>query len=180
MFAFQVAMEHFVDPSQLQGAVVCSDDCAAIVQRNTVKTAVSYESSASQGWSSKQDLTVVNVNREQGHVYTTNPEPPWPIEEGESLGEVSSNIAKLLEETKQALYRTKEIKNSVLSNRDATMERTKKLFNAFRRKINEREQQILEEIKQAADKKERAIKVTSYKINVVSHSQTTFSFASGQ
>jgi len=143
MFAFQVAMEHFVDLSQLQEAIVCSDDCAAIETAIVQSTVVRrYESSASQGLSSKQEVTDVNVNGEQGHVHTTNPEPSslpsWPTEEGESLGEVSSNIAKLLEETKQAIYRTKEIKNTVLLNRDTTMERTKKLFDTFRMKESNR------------------------------------------
>jgi len=72
----------------------------------------------------------------QDHVHTVLPSA-FSAEEGESLDEFEGNIAELLEETKLAVYRTKQIRNSLMSIKETTMERTRKLFDTFRNRINE-------------------------------------------
>jgi len=168
VFTFQVAMEHFEEPKRLQGAMECSDDCAAIFQ-DSVRTTQSQPltvSPAVEDLSLTQNVTDApnpSTNGKQDHVHAITVLPAlFSAEEGESLGEFEDNIAEFLEETKQAVHRTKKIKNSVMSNKETTMERTRKLFDTFRNRINEKEQQVLEDIKRAADNKEKAIKVKCF------------------
>ena len=152
LFTFQVAMEHYDDPKRLQGAITCSDDCAAIVQSSSTVTTLDtgttqpklptisgLDSDSPALSSSTQGITELyglNIDGEQDHVYTTNsiadlPSDSPPALDDQPLGDVASNLSELLEETKQAVYRTKQMKSSVINNRDNTMERTRNYLILF-------------------------------------------------
>ena len=65
----------------------------------------------------------------------------------------------LLEETKRAVSVVKEMRQCVRGRKEHNMERTREVFNALRKVIDELEDQVITDITKGADKRENTLKV---------------------
>jgi len=68
----------------------------------------------------------------------------------------------LLEETKRAVSVVKEMRERVRYRREHNMERTREVFNALQKAIDDQEEQVIGDITRGADKREKALKVLLY------------------
>ena len=156
---FEVFMEHFDNPDHLQDAIDCSEDCAALEMylsaintRDTDATLLtaSLTASLSENCRShsrgKPDVLCTSIATVTG-------------EETKKLGETVDRMMALLEETKQAVFAVKEMRQRVRDRKEHNIERTRDVFNALRKAINEREKQVVADIKKGADKRENALMV---------------------
>jgi len=87
-------------------------------------------------------------------------------EETRRLGEAENRIMGLLEETKRAVSVVKEMRQRVKCRRQHNMERTREVFNALKKVIDDQEKRVIGDIKKEADKREKALKVLLYTYNV--------------
>jgi len=137
-FPFQVLMEHFDDPAQLQDAVNCSEDCATLLK-----------------YPATTPLSELYTVHPQGHLDDTR----IATEEIRRLEEATDNGIGLLEETKRAVYVVKEMRRRVQNRKKQNMEKTREIFNTLRRVIDQREEQVIADIKEGTDKRDKALKV---------------------
>jgi len=147
---FQVIMEHFDDPLQLQEAINCSEECATLLE-NSTPTRLAHLSGTelrsdciSNGHSTHQPTDIVAVTDE----------------EMLKLGEAAHHVMIMLEETKQAVSVVKEMRQRVKSRKEYNVERARDVFNSLRKFINEREELVIKDIEKGAEKKENALKVS--------------------
>jgi len=161
---FQVLMEHFDDPDQLQGVISGSEEYAALLQYPAATPLSEYcpnhprrkldvycgqcgtelcSDCVSHGHSTHQCTRIVTVTGE----------------ETQRLGKAADHIISLLEETKRAVSVVKEMRQRVRSRKECNVDRTMEVFNSFRKLIDEREEQVIADIKKGADKREKALKV---------------------
>jgi len=134
-FPFQVLMEHFDDPAQLQDAVNCSEDCATLFKYPTTPP-----------------LSEV-------HPLGQLDETRIATKEIRRLEEATDNGIGLLEETKRAVYVVKEMRQRVQNRMKQNMEKAREVFNTLRRVIDQREEQVIADIKEDTDKRDKALKV---------------------
>ncbi|XP_065917874.1 tripartite motif-containing protein 2-like [Dysidea avara] len=160
----QVLMEHFDNPDQLQDAINCSEECAALLQYPSTTPVSKYcpdhprrkldvfcrqcgtelcRDCVSHGHSTHQRTSITSVTDE----------------ETRRLGEAMGHMTGLLEETKRAVSVVKEMRQRVRSRKEHNMERTREVFNALRKVIDEREEQVITDITKGADKKENTLKL---------------------
>ena len=161
---FQVLMEHFDDPDQLQDVINCSEECAALSQYPAATPLTEYcpdhprrkldvfcrqcgtdlcSDCVSYGHSTHQHTSIATVTGE----------------ETRRLGEAMDHMIGLLEETKRAVSVVKEMRQRIKSRKEHNLDRTRGVFNALRKLINEREEQVIADIKKGADKRKKALKV---------------------
>jgi len=86
-------------------------------------------------------------------------------EETRRLGEAENHLMGLLEETKRAVSVVKEMRQRVKCRREHNMEKTREVFNALRKVIDDQEERVIGDIKRGADKREKALKVLLYSCN---------------
>ncbi|XP_065894880.1 tripartite motif-containing protein 2-like [Dysidea avara] len=160
----QVLMEHFDNPDQLQDAINCSEECAALLQYPSTTPVSKYcpdhprrkldvfcrqcgtelcRDCVSHGHSTHQRTSITSVTDE----------------ETRRLGEAMGHMTDLLEETKRAVSVVKEMRQRVRSRKEHNMERTREVFNALRKIIDEREEQVITDITKGADKRENTLKL---------------------
>jgi len=132
---FQVLMEHFEDPAQLQDAINCSEDCAKLL-KHFATPPLSDHCPVTQ-------LCSTGIANE----------------ESRRLEEASGHVMGLLEETKQAVYVVKEMRQRVQNRKKRNMEKTKEVFSTLRRVIDQQEEQVIADIKEGTDKRDKALKV---------------------
>jgi len=132
-----VLMEHFSDQEQLQDAINCSEECNALLESPPIPPLSEYST---------------DHPRRKLDDYTRQQADLW-------LGVGADHVTGLLEETKQAVSVVKETRQRVRSRKEHNMEKTREAFNALRKVINEREEQLITDIKKVADKRENALKV---------------------
>ena len=135
----QVLMEHFDNPDQLQDAINCSEECAALLQYPSTTPVSKY----CPDHSTHQRISITSVTDE----------------ETRRLGEAMGHMTGLLEETKRAVSVVKEMRQRVRSRKEHNMERTREVFNALRKVIDEREEQVITDITKGADNRENTLKV---------------------
>ncbi|XP_065917486.1 tripartite motif-containing protein 3-like [Dysidea avara] len=135
----QVLMEHFDNPDQLQDAINCSEECAALLQYPSTTPVSKY----CPDHSTHQRISITSVTDE----------------ETRRLGEAMGHMTGLLEETKRAVSVVKEMRQRVRSRKEHNMERTREVFNALRKVIDEREEQVITDITKGADNRENTLKL---------------------
>ena len=161
---FQVLMEHFDNPDQLQDVISCSEECATLLKTPAATPPSEYcpdhprrkldvfcrqcgielcRDCISHGHSTHQCTLISTVTGE----------------ETRRLGEGTDHMMGLLEETKRAVSVMKEMTQRVRNRKEYNMERTREVFNALRKVIDEREEQVIAFIKKGADKRENTLKV---------------------
>ena len=75
------------------------------------------------------------------------------------LGEATDNVVELVEEVKRAIFGVKEMKQRVRNRKDNNINVTREMFTTLRKAIDEREEQIIADIKEGAYRRERALEV---------------------
>jgi len=73
--------------------------------------------------------------------------------------EAVDHIMGVLEETKRAVSVVKEMRQRVKYRSEHNMGRTREVFNALRKTIDDQEERVIGEIKKGADKREKALEV---------------------
>ena len=68
-------------------------------------------------------------------------------------------MVELLEEMKRAVSRVKEMKQRVRNRKDNNINVTREVFATLRKAIDEREEQTIDDIKEAAYKREKVLEV---------------------
>ncbi|XP_065917688.1 tripartite motif-containing protein 2-like [Dysidea avara] len=160
----QVLMEHFDNPDQLQDAINCSEECAALLKYPATTPLSEYcpdhprrkldvfcrqcgtelcRDCVSRGHSTHQRTSITSVTDE----------------ETRRLGEAVDHMMGLLEETKRAVSVVKEMRQRVRGRKEHNMERTREVFNALRKVIDEQEDQVITDITKGADKRENTLKL---------------------
>ena len=134
---FLVFMEHFCDQEQLQDAINCSEECNALLESPPIPPLSEYST---------------DHPRRKFDDHTRRLDDLW-------REETADHVTGLLEETKRAVSVVKEMRQRVRSRKEHNMEKTREVFNALRKVIDEREDQIITDIKKEADKRENALKV---------------------
>jgi len=132
---FQVLMEQFDDPAQLQDAINCSEDCAKLL-----------EYFATPPLSDHCPVTQLGNTS-------------IATEESRRLEEATGHVMGLLEDTKRAAYVVKEMRQRVQNRKKQNMEKTREVFNTLRRVIDQQEEQVIAGIKEGTDKRDKALKV---------------------
>ena len=160
----QVLMEHFDNPDQLQDAINCSEECAALLQYPSTTPLSEY---CPDHPLRKLDVFCRQCGTElcrdcvsHGHsTHQCSPIANVTDEETRRLGEAVDHVMGLLEEMKRAVSVVKEMRQRVRSRKEHNMERTREVFNALRKVIDEREEQVIADITKEADKRENTLKV---------------------
>ena len=83
-------------------------------------------------------------------------------EEIHKLGQVTDSVVELLEEMKRAISGVKEMKQRVRKRKDNNINMTREVFATLRKAIDEREEQTIGDIKEAAYMREKALEVATY------------------
>jgi len=86
-------------------------------------------------------------------------------EERRRVGEASEGVVELLEEMKRAIYGVKEMKQRVRSRKDKNINVTREMFATLRKAIDEREEETIADIKEGAEKREKALEVSNLCFN---------------
>jgi len=165
-FGFQVLMEHFDGPDQLQDAVNCSEECAALakylVPENS-KFCRDHPRRTLDVFCTQCGTEICSDCVSCGHLtYQHAGITAVTKEETRRLGEATDHMTKLLEETKRAVSVVKETRQRARNRKEQNMERTREVFNALRKVIDEREEQVIANIKEEAEKRENTLKVLYY------------------
>ena len=160
-----VSMEYFRG-QQLEDAVNCSHKFTALLEKDMTDTPLSDYCSIHPQM--KLDLYCkqcgVDVCREctatrhRGHEYTTSSDKIH--EETRRLGETTEGVVELLKEMKRTISGAKEMKQRVRERKDNNINMTREVFATLRKAIDEREEQTIGDIKEAAYKRERALEVS--------------------
>ena len=81
-------------------------------------------------------------------------------EETQRLGETTQSVVDLLEEMKRTISGVKQMKQRVMKRKDNNIDMTIKVFATLRKAIDEREEQTIGDIKEAAYEREKALEVS--------------------
>ena len=157
-------MEYFRG-QQLEDAINCSQKFTSLLKNNTGTPLSEFCSVHPQ---LKLDMhckqSGVDVCREctttehRRHEYTT---PSDKIhEEKRRLEEATDSVVELLEEMKKAISTVKEMKQRVRNKKDNNINVTREVFATLRKAIDEREEQTIDDIKEAAYEREKALEVS--------------------
>ena len=90
-------------------------------------------------------------------------------EERRRIGETTEGVVELLEEMKQAISGVKEMKQRVKKRKDNNIKMTREVFATLRKAIDEREEQTIGDIKEAAYKREKALEVSHISLSILTH-----------
>ena len=167
MSHFQVLMEHCDNPDQLQDIISCSEECATLL-KHTVATPPSkycpdHPRRKFNVFCRQCGIELCRDCVSHGHtIHQRTLISTVTGEETRRLGEGTDHMMGLLEETKRAVSVVKEMRQRVRNRKEHNMERTREMFNALRKVIDEREEQVIANIKKGADKRENTLKVLHY------------------
>ena len=160
-----VSMEYFRG-QQLEDAINCSHKFTALLEKDITDTPLSEYCSVHPQM--KLDLYCkqcgVDVCREctttrhRRHEYTASSDKIH--EETRRLGEATEGVVDLLEEMKREISGVKEMKQRVRKGKDNNINMTREVFATLRKAIDEREEQTIGDIKEAAYKREKALEVS--------------------
>ena len=160
-----VLMEYFKDFNQLQDAISCSKRCTEF-SAELEKDHATMESCPVHPCKPKdffcqqcaeevcKDCTCTDhVN----HQYTKS--SIVIHEEIRRVGDVETDIEELLEEMKQEISRVKEVKQTMINRRDKNIAVAKEVFSTLRKIIDEREEEIITDLKTEGNKREKVLEV---------------------
>ena len=159
-----VTMEYFRG-QQLEDAISCSQKFTALLENEITGSPLSDFCSVHPQL--KLDMHCkqcgVDVCREctttghRRHEYTASSDNIH--EETRRLGKATDSMVGLLEEMKQAISGVKEIKQRVRNRKENNINVTREVFATLRKAIDEREEQTIDDIKEAAYEREKALEV---------------------
>ena len=164
MSHFQVLMEHFDNPDQLQDAIDCSEECATLWKYPATTPLSQYCTDHPRR---KLDVFCRQCGTELcrdcvSHGHSTHQRTSIATVTGEEtrkLGNAADHIIGILEETKRAVSVVREMRQRVRNREEHNLERAREVFNALRKVIDEREEHVKAVIKKEADKRENTLKV---------------------
>ena len=166
-----VAMKYFRG-QQLEDAINCSQKFTALLEKDINTTPLSefclFHPQMKLDMHCKQ--CGVDVCREctttehRRHEYTTSSD--MVHEETRRLGEATNSVVELLEEMKRAISGVKEMKQRVRNRKDNNINVTREVFATLRKAIDEREEQTVDDIKEAAYEREKALEVSHLYLRV--------------
>ena len=170
-----VPMEHFRG-QQLEDAVNCSQKFACLrpLKEDGVEDGVAtpFSEYCHVHPQMKLDLFCkkcgVDVCREctatrhRRHEYTTSSDKIH--EETRRLGDLQATdgMVELLEEMKRAISGAKETKQRVRNRKDNTINVTREVFATLRKAIDEREEEMIADVKEEAYKREKSLEVSQF------------------
>ena len=157
-------MEYFRG-QQLEDAINCSQKFTALLKNDINDTPISLFCSAHPQmkldmYCEQCEMDVCRectTTRHGRHECTTSSDKIH--EETRRLGEATDSVVELLEEMKQAISGVKEMKQRVRNRKDNNINVTREVFATLRKAIDEREEQTVDDIKEAAYEREKALEV---------------------
>ena len=165
-------MEYFRG-QQLEDAINCSQKFTALLEKDI--NGLPFSEFCSVHPQLKLDMYCkqcgVDVCREciatehERHEYTTSSDKIH--EETRRLGEATDSVIELLEEMKRAISGVKAMKQRVRDRKDNNIDVTREVFATLRKVIDEREEQTIDDIKEAAYKREKALEVSHLHLSVL-------------
>ena len=130
--AFLTFMGQCKDSEQLKETIACSQDCTALKQLL---------------WS-------------EDHSDSSASSEPFLIqEEIHRIGQLASNVSELSKELKREISTLKEIRQKVRNRKNENIDVTKEIFASLRKALDEREEQIITDIKAEAERRENNLEV---------------------
>ena len=152
-------MEYFRG-QQLEDAINCSQKFTALLEKDITDAPLSECCSVDP--ETKLDMHCkqcgVDMCRGCKHEYTTSCE--IICEKARRLGEATDSVVELMEQMKQAISGVKKMKQRVRNRKDNDINVTREVFAALRKAIDEREEQTIDDIKEAAYVREKALEVS--------------------
>ena len=160
-----VSMEYFRG-QQLEDAINCSQKFTALLKNDITGTPLSEFCSVHPqlklslhckqcGVDVCRECTTTGHRR---HEYITSSDKMH--EETRRLEEATDGVVGLLEEMKRAISGVKEMKQRVRNRKDNNINVTREVFATLRKAIDEREEQTIDDIKEAAYEREKALEVS--------------------
>ena len=163
-----VLMEYFKDSKQLQDAITCSKRCTEFSTELKKEHATRLNSESCPVHPRKQrDLFCQQCTEEvckdcicTDHMNHQCTESSTVIyEEIRKVVNVEYDIAELLEEMKQEISRMKEVKQTMRSRKDKGITVAKEVFATLRKAIDEREEEIITDLRTEGNKREKVLEV---------------------
>lgn len=160
---YLVAMEYFKNPIQLQDAINCLNRLGVkgTCHGRPLSEFCSIHPQMKLDLFCKQ--CSVEVCREcviTGHVNHEHTASSEKIhEETRRLGVATAKMVELLEEMKQAISGVKEMRQRVSDRKDNSINQTKEVFAALHKAVDEKEEQTIADIKNAAHEREKTLEV---------------------
>ena len=163
-----VLMEYFKDFKQLQDAISCSKRCTEFSTELKKDHATPLISESCPVHPRKlRDLFCQQCTEEVckdctciDHMNHQCTESSTVIhEEIRRVGDVETDIAELLEEMKQEISRMKEIRQTMRNRKDKNITVAKEVFATLRKAIDEREEEIISDLKTEGNKREKVLEV---------------------
>jgi len=161
---FQVLAEHFDEPEQLQDAIICSEECATLFKNSSTRLPGDCCSDHQQGQLDVfcRECETELCNDCVSHSHSTHQCADIATVTGEEalkLRKATDHVMGLLEEMREVVSVVKEMTQRVKIRKERSMERTREVFNVLRKAVDEREEQVIADIKKRADKRENVLKV---------------------
>ena len=164
-----VSMEYFRG-QQLADAINCSQKFTALLENDNTDTPLCQFCSGHPQMKLDMHCKQCGVDvcrkctstRHRRHEYTTSSDKIH--EETRRLGEVTDSVVGLLEEMKRAISGVKEMMQRVRNRKDNNINVTREVFATLRKAIDEREEQTIDDIKEAAYEREKALEVSQLKL----------------
>ena len=160
-----VSMEYFRG-QQLEDAINCSQKFTALLKNDITGTSLSEFCSVHPQLKLDMHCKQCGVDVCRGctitehrrHEYTTSSDKIH--EETRRLGGATDSVVELLEEMKRAISGVKEMKQRVRNRKDNNINVTREVFATLRKAIDEREEQTIDDIKEAAYERDKALEVS--------------------
>lgn len=86
-------------------------------------------------------------------------EPLLIQEEIHRIGQLAGNVSELSKELKREISTLKEIKQKVRNRKNENVDVTKEIFASLRKALDEREEQIISDIKTQGERRENILEV---------------------
>ena len=163
-FECVVQMEHFTSPKKLQDAIACSQKCT---QRDKDHVSFPCSEYCLVHPQNKRDLFCEHCTEEictgcasVDHKIHLCAESSTIIrEERQRISKTLNDVTEGLDEMKQKISGVKEMRQRVRNRENDNITVTREVFAALRKVIDDREEQIILSIKEAAAKREKALEV---------------------
>ena len=164
-FSNFVSMEYFRG-QQLEDAINCSQKFTALLKNDITGTPLSEYCSVHPQLKVSLHCKQCRVDICRGctitghrrHEYITSSDKVH--EEAWRLRGAADSVIELLEEMKRAISGVKEMKQRVRNRKDNNINVTREVFATLRKAIDEREEQTINDIKEAAYEREKALEVS--------------------
>ena len=150
-----VSMEYFRG-QQLEDAIKCSQKFSALLENDSNNTPLSECCSVHPQMRLELYCKQCGVDVCRECITTRH----RIHEETRRLGETTESVVELLEEMKRGISGVKEMKQRVRKRKDDNINMTREVFATLRKAIDEREEQTIGDIKEAAYKREKALEVS--------------------